>query len=65
MKYARNEASHLIAESDLNSDGKLTRAEISMAYEAWLESSATEHGDMLRDDSLEQLLKESKFKDEL
>ncbi|KAL5967649.1 Calumenin-B [Taenia solium] len=64
-RYARNEADHLLAESDLNSDGKLTRAEVSEAYEAWLDSPATEHGELLQDAQLNQLSQQGGIRDEL
>lgn len=63
--YARNEADHLLAESDLDSDGKLTRAEMSEAYEAWLDSPATEHGELLQDAQLNQLSQQDGLRDEL
>ncbi|KAH9278575.1 Calumenin [Echinococcus granulosus] len=64
-RYARNEADHLLAESDLNSDGKLTRAEVSEAYETWLDSPATDHGELLRDVNLDQLSLQGGARDEL
>ena len=65
VKYARNEASHLMAESDVNTDRKLTRAEISTAYEAWLDSVATDHGEILRDENLDELIQMRGIRDEL
>ncbi|VDM31993.1 unnamed protein product [Hydatigera taeniaeformis] len=64
-KYARREAENLMAESDVNSDGRLTQAEVSEAYEAWLDSPATEHGELLQDMKMYQLTQHGGLRDEL
>ncbi|VDD77070.1 unnamed protein product [Mesocestoides corti] len=64
-KYARLEANHLLVESDLNADGKLTRGEVSEAFAVWLASPATDRGELLSDDNLAMPLPRHKLRDEL
>lgn len=46
-KIAREEAEHLISETDKNKDGELSSDEVKEQHELWVGSEATEYGEML------------------
>lgn len=50
---ADEEAEHLISETDLNRDGKLTFSEILDRHDLWVGSAATDYGQELRHDPSE------------